>query len=165
MAIKAEDLQNGKYQVIGLLGKPYGEESVIEGVWNREPEIDKFGKKKKYRQFFFEVTAIDGRPLGNKNIIQFQDGSVFVLKKSSLMNSDAIVLMEYAPRVGKSVSIRAFESGGYSNFVIRYPEWVHKLLDDRQEVQDPLRKEFRFHSFLYLVDDKNSIGRKPSPDR
>jgi hypothetical protein len=131
--IRAEDLCNGKCDIIGRLGKAYGEISTVRSVWVANE--DYAGKGIKH---FLRITHVDGLALRADQQIVIEDHYVTMLKAK--MEGRA-----HPPVAGEVVEGRVFESGGY----IRYPAEVRKILGELP-VQDVYG--FRFYSFVYFVD-------------
>lgn len=72
------------------------------------------------------------------------------------------VSVECDPQLDKRVKAYAFEAGGYCDGYSENPKWVQEFLDDSLPVQNPWQKPFGFRSFLYLIDDNNSLGQDPA---
>jgi hypothetical protein len=134
--IKAEDLCSGKYEILGRLGKPYGEISNVRAVW----EISGTPKKKGFKRSL-RITHIDGVAL--KPDEQVVIASYFV--RDALMQGTAPRRFDGEVVDGKVVDGRAYEDGGY----VRYPEKVNEILGIPQAA-DPL--SFQYYSFLNFIN-------------
>lgn len=136
--ILAKDLHNGKVQIVGLLGKPYGEILHIRGVW--EAPKKKVPGKDEYP--VLRITHVDGKSLADAH--QLLISGKYVQRLQYEENS-----RPWQPSDVYEGNV--YESGGY----IREPEEVSRTLGK------PLSADiygFKFYTFLYLID-------KPTPRR
>lgn len=133
--VKAEDLCEGKCEIVGLLGKPYGAISKIRGVWEGW-EYGWWKVPPGEKQFSLRVTEIDGETLPPEKQIVIHFKYVKWLRDRTLATK---------PVRGEQVEGRVYESGGY----VRHPGEVLDILGEkpRQDFFD-----FRFYSFLHFVD-------------
>lgn len=131
--ILAEDLCNGKYEIIGRLRKPYGEISKVRAVWEDNKEFAGKGT-----EHFLRITHLDGVRLKADQQIVINDHYVEMLRATMQGKG-------HPPFAGEVVEGRVFESGGY----IRYPDKVDEILG-KLPAQDPYG--FRFYSFVYFLD-------------
>lgn len=132
--INAEDLCSGKYEIVGRLGKPYGEISKVRAVWEENKAYT--GKDIAYCLRITQVDEVELRP----------DRQI-VIPRPCVRRLEAIMQGKgHPPFHGEVVEGRVFESGGY----VRYPDKVIEILGGPRS-QDP-HFGFEFYSFLYLID-------------
>jgi hypothetical protein len=128
--INAKDLCDGKYVIIGLLGKPYGEISIIRGVWSGVIENTLEG----YRTF--QITHIDGKPIDSEHPMIISESFVERLGKDK----------ETSPKQGETYEGRVYEGGGY-----RYGRPAEALRILKEPVTD-FPMDYKFESFLFFLD-------------
>jgi hypothetical protein len=131
-AIRAEDLCNGKYVIIGRLGKPYGEISKVRAVWESRAEAPKPTGPS------LRITHIDGKKLADDQQIVV-DGRYVELRKEDHKTRPV-------RNTGQVVEGRVFESGGFPR---DYPNNVREALG-LPPVQPAYG--FAFNSFLHFID-------------
>jgi hypothetical protein len=130
--VLASDLCNGDYQIIGLLGKPYGEVSKIRAVWEKEKV-----RSKPTNDAILRITHIDGKRLEqNRQIVVYEPYINHIKKPEDKPSLDNHV---YEGRV--------FESGGYPK---------NETSDDVEKILhlNTVQKiyGFAFHTYIYLID-------------
>jgi hypothetical protein len=145
--IKAEDLANGKYEIEGRLGKPYGTVLDIRGVWEGG-EYDRGKLLVGEKPCSLRITEVDGTKLPPKRQIVIDGNLVKWLKRrpeNEWCPGEGRPDKGKEPVSGQRVAGRVYESGAY----VRHPEPVDTLLNGPPP-QDWFR--FRFYSFVYFID-------------
>lgn len=135
-AISAEALSRGDFEIIGRLGKPYGEISQVRAVWERE-----YGNTPKPPGLVFRVTHVDGRELAKEKQIE-----VLGLFMGSWIEPGGGKPIE----PGDVFEGRVYESGGY----VRAPAKVDEMRGE-PKVADPFG--FKFYSFVYYIDEESFL--------
>ena len=130
--IRAEDLCNGNYVIIGRLGKPYGEISKVRAVWESPAHAPK------PTGLSLRITHIDGKKLADAQQIVV-DGRYVESRKEDHKTRPA-------RKTGQVVEGRVFESGGFPR---DYPNNVREALG-LPPVQPAYG--FAFNSFLHFID-------------
>lgn len=130
--IKAEDLCNGDCQIVGRLGKPYGEISKVRGVWET-------GDLSKPSPPSLRLTHIDGKQLAKDQQIVVE--GIYVEWPKGKLGA------EETREIGQVVEGRVFESGGYPRH-----EEPSKVREIRGLAPVQPLYGFAFHSFLYFIN-------------
>lgn len=133
--VSAEALCRGDYEIIGLLGKSYGQISQVRAVWDRER-----GDTPKPPGLVFRITHVDGKELAKEKQIEVSDRFV---RNWSEPRGDK----PHEP--GDVFEGRVYESGGY----VRPPAKVREILrGSTPVVADAFG--FQFYSFVYCIDEE-----------
>jgi hypothetical protein len=132
--IRADDLCNGKYVIVGRLGKEYGRVSKVRGVW----EYSK-GDLPKPTGLVLRITHVDGKRLAREKQV--------VVDGLYIEHLDEKQQTKESRKAGHVVEGDVIESGGYPRGE-SLPE-VREMLGLRP-VQPAYG--FAFHSFLYFID-------------
>lgn len=139
----AKDLDDGSIQIIGLLGKPYGEIIQIRGVWEAPT-------KRNFKNDYpnLRITHLDGERLDHDHEVLISAMYVHRLE----FDQDA---KPWQP--GDVYEGRVFESGAY----IRNPGKVDEILGKLPAADI---YGFKFYSFLYLIDrPARPLNQEPVP--
>lgn len=132
--IRADDLCNGKYVIVGRLGKEYGRVSKVRGVWEHSE-----GGLPKPTGLLLRITHVDGKKLAREKQLVVDGLYIEHLNQKQQM--------EESRKAGQVVEGNVIESGGYPKGEI-LPQ-VRKLLG--LPLVQPAYG-FAFHSFLYFID-------------
>jgi hypothetical protein len=127
--LNVQEICDGKYVIIGILGKPCGELSKIRGVWSKQTDA-------KAGLCLLEITHIDGQELDDKHRIVISEAFTQCVGKKQ----------KWPPKTGDTYEGRVYEGCG---FLYGKPKEVERILDE-PSIQTWVT--YRFESYLYLVD-------------
>jgi hypothetical protein len=137
--VSASSLMSGECEIIGRLGKPYGEIAAIRGVWKENPPET----VKELGMYSLIITTVDGRKLGPSDEVDIPGMFVDFLSDSE---------RPAEIQDGDVYDGAVFESGKY----VRAPQAAYALLGDGNGEQVADNYDFRFYSFVYLIRNNES---------
>jgi hypothetical protein len=128
--IHVEDLCNGKYEIIGKLGKSCGEVLRIRGIWSARDNSTKEGFRT------LRITHIDGKKLTDIQPIVISEANVQPAKSRK---------DNWPPKEGIYEG-RVYERCGY---LFGQPQKVERILN---EPTIQTSHTYGFECYLYLID-------------